>query len=112
MIPYKYYIKDGITHFKYHSKELKAWYKRGIEFGDCGLILIERDGDMFKYQAFGTIDNPSKSEKYITIKHFPPMDGKMKTDDEQLIKPKPFFTKENTKMYIIDFSEGKIEEFK
>ncbi len=106
MTPYKYDVIDGLTCFRYKYSKLKEFIKRGREFGDSGWILISRKDKHFTYICFGTIENPSKEVRYITVVNNELFDGVIKSDDD-LCKEKPsmFDNTESYKMYFIDLSK-------
>ena len=104
MNPYKFTIEGNKTIFHYKKKELKEWYKRGLEFGDCGFILVEREGKILKYQGFGTIEHPSKEEKFISLVHNELFDGKLSTDEE-ICNPKPKEFSGSYRLVMINFSK-------
>jgi len=109
MTPIKFTVKNGVTHFHYKASELIDFVRRGKKNGNVGVILTKRDGNMLTYRGFGTIENPFTYIVSISIKHFPPFDGEMPTDEQRLIPPKPFFTAENTRFVILDLSNGSTE---
>ena len=104
MTPIKFTVKNGVTHFHYKASELIRFARLGFKDGNVGMILVRRKGGMLTYKGFGTIENPSTSIFTLSMMHFPPFDGKMPTDEQRLIPPKPFFTAENTRFIMLDFS--------
>lgn len=106
MTPIKFTVKNGVTHFHYKASELIEFVRRGKQDGNVGVILTKRDGNMLTYRGFGTIENPFTYIIRMIMMHFPPFDGEMPTDEQRLIPPKPFFTKENTRFVILDLSNG------
>ena len=109
MIPIKFTEKNGETHFHYKASELIHFVRLGFKDGNAGMILISRKGKMLTYKGFGTIEHPFTYLMTMTIVHFSPFDGKMPTDEQRLIPPKPFFTAENTRFVILDLSNGSIK---
>ena len=111
MTPCAYTKKDNdvvIYHYKY--SELKEFVRNGVENGTSGLLLVKREGNFFHYKGYGTYENPRKTTITIIMKHFEPMDGPMRTDDERLIPPKPLFSEENCRLIFIDLSNKDDEE--
>jgi len=104
MTPHRYSIKDGVTTFHYHFSELREFITLGKEHGDVGMLLVKRDGNTIIYRGFGVISNPCKSILTFSFVHNPAF-GEMSTDDQRLIKPKSFFTRENTKFVMLDTSK-------
>ena len=88
MKPKSFDIVNGITKFRYNVRELIEWTKRGRAHGDVGMILLSRDGNFLKYGGYGTIEKPRKSIMYITLNHFPLMDGEMVSDGERIMPVK------------------------
>ena len=111
MTPYKFTVKNGITHFHYKYKQLREFVKAGQEDGNVGWILTTREGLLVTYRGYGTIESPAHNIQSISLNHFEPFDGKMPTDEERLIPPKPMFTKENTKIVFLDLSTLKLNNY-
>ncbi len=88
MNPISFTVQDGYTQFKYDTKELKAFLLRGREHGDCGWIIVKREGRVLHYLGFGTIEHPSKNIHRISMLHFEPFDGEMPTDEERCLSVK------------------------
>ena len=105
MTPIGFTIKNGVTHFHYKASELIEFVRLGKKDGNVGVILTKRNGNMLTYRGFGTIENPFTYIVSITINHFPLFDGEMPTDEQRLIPPKPFFTLENRRFMLLDFSK-------
>lgn len=105
MTPIKFIIKDGVTTFHYKASELINFARLGFKDGNVGMILVRRKGKILTYKGFGTIENPNKYILTMSIVHLPLFDGKMLTDEERLIPPKPFFTSENTRFIILDLNK-------
>jgi len=103
MTPHRFSTKDGVVTFHYKFSELREFLKMGFEHGDCGMILVKRKGNILVHRGFGVIENPSKSVMTFSFVQNP-MFGTIATDEQRLIPPKPFFTKENTKFVILDLS--------
>ncbi len=104
MTPIKFSIKYGVTTFHYNSSELMKFCRYGFKNGDVGMILIKRSGYLLTYKGFGTIENPSRDILTMSIMHSPGFSGEMPADEERLIKPESFFTKDNTSCVILDFT--------
>jgi hypothetical protein len=85
MTPKSFDIIDGITKFRYSTRELIEWTKLGREHGDVGMILLSRKGNFLTYGGYGTIENPCKFIQYLTLNHFPPFDGEMVSDGERIM---------------------------
>lgn len=96
MTPIGFTIKDGVTYFHYKFSELKNFVRLGKKHGDLGVIITKRNGKMLTYRGFGTIESPNTSIITFSINQSG-FFGCTITDEERLIPPKPFFTKENTK---------------
>jgi hypothetical protein len=107
MTPIGFKIINGTTHFHYKATELIDFVRRGKRDGNVGLILMKRNGDLLTYKGFGTIENPSTHILSITISHCTPFDGDMPTDEQRLILSNPLFTKDNTKIAVLDMSNIK-----
>lgn len=106
MTPIKFTVKNGVTRFHYKASELIDFVRRGKKDGNVGMILTKREGNMLTYRGFGTIENPFTYIGSLSINHFSHFDGDMPTDEQRLIPPKPFFTPENTRFLIVDFSNA------
>jgi len=61
--------KEGTIYFYYKFSALREFYKRGIEFGDVGMLIVKRTTDnMITYKGFGTIEHPFKEMMSMTMK--------------------------------------------
>lgn len=89
MRPIKYSVINGVTRFHYKASELIDFVRRGKKYGNVGVILTERDGNMLTCRGFGTIENPFTHIASISVMHCEPFDGKMLTDDERLVQIRP-----------------------
>lgn len=107
MKPIKYKIIDGVTHFYHDPADYFLWRKIGFATGDSGAILVKREGRMFIYKSFGTIEAPSRTRITISMMHSDEWSGPMSTDDE-IIAPVAndwMPTKESYRMVIMDLGE-------
>lgn len=105
MTPIGYKKVNGITVFKYNLREFIEWYKLGKEEGNVGSILHSREGSMFRFLLFGTIENPRREPIWFTKIHYDLFDGPLPTDDEILVPPKPMFSKDNMRIMFVDLSK-------
>lgn len=105
MVPVSYSVKNNIVHYHYKASDLFDFVRRGKENGNVGLILTKRENNLLTYRGFGTIENPFTDIITLTIVHFPPIDGKLPTDEERLIPPKSLFTNSDIEMKFLNFSK-------
>lgn len=109
MKPINFTLKGGVTHFHYKFFELREFVRLGKTYGDVGVILTKRNGNILTYRGFGTIDSPFTYIATISFVHNP-LFGEMPTDEQRLIPSQPFFTEENTKFVMLDFSKASTNE--
>jgi hypothetical protein len=106
------FTEIGPGHYKFHydQEEWNSWYNRGLRHGDVGLILAERKGILLRYIGFGTIENPVKHIRKISIVHNPHFDGPLRTPEELCKLPENPF-KGWTFGFAMVGPGGKVEEF-
>lgn len=102
MKPVSYEITSTGYKFNYDPQEMDQWEKRGIEKGDAGHILMEKDGDRLIFHSFGTIDGPCTTKVQMTLIHNPLFDGPW--DLNRLMNPRPpdWLDPENIRLVFID----------
>lgn len=88
MTPVKYTVKDGVTTFHYKFSDLRWFVREGLKNGNVGMILTNREGNIYTSKGFGTYSNPLYEKHTFCIVHCD-LFGKMKSDDDMLIPPKP-----------------------
>ena len=79
--------------WKYSFSELREFITRGREHGDVGCIPIKRENGMTLYRGYGTIENPCRELRNISMMYNPVM------DDHKYIIPAPEYN-----FMILDFS--------
>lgn len=91
MRPIKFTVKNGKTTFHYPFSFLKEFVTIGKRDGTNGMILIGRNGNMFSYKGFGTIENPRTTIRSFHMQHLSLFFGVMPTDESQLLEPESPF---------------------
>lgn len=78
MRPIKYTLKENDeVVYHYTFKQLRDFLTHGVREGNNGVILIGQDKYFLKYRGFGTIENPYKHLRTISIENDPIFDGAM-----------------------------------
>jgi hypothetical protein len=105
MTPTNFTKKEDTTHLHYKFSDLREFVKRGSKHGDCGVLIVRRNGMFSTYKGYGTIENPIKHLHSISMV-YNPMFGNYMSDEQLLEPPKPFFNSDNTRFVMLDFSKS------
>lgn len=76
--------KENIANFIYEGDQYEEFHKNGKLHGNNGFYLKSKDlkNKINTYEGYGTIENPCKSKRTISIGHCEVMDGKFSTPQE------------------------------
>ena len=110
MYPYKFKILKKRTipavKYYYHHADLQKWHRRGRQHGDCGMILVERQGQILRYWSYGTIEHPFTTMCKVSVIHNTVMDGPMPTDEQRCTPPDYTLRKlQTTKFVLLDLTQ-------